>query len=186
MNSNNDFRQGEDSHLDIEQYIEAQMSGTIIRKRDTLLPGLLVLAVGIGCLMLLRSEVMADVLMATCLTVGLIATVVGLILMAMNLSGALTHYVYKPTGSRMRNKMVYVNHDDYNDVVSAIVQHDMQSLASFRSVVGSNCALRLIVSRDGVCTLVQAGRCDSGRFEPETDVTCLTEKDSEVIKMLYK
>ena len=56
------------------------MSGKITRKRNSPLPSLLVLAVGIGLLTLLRLAEMGDSLMSTCLTVGMIATVLGVIL----------------------------------------------------------------------------------------------------------
>ena len=80
------------------------MSGIIARKRNSPLPAVLVLVVGVGMLVLMSAARMGDILSATCLTVGLIGTVIGLILTAMNLSGAMTHFVYLPTRSRMREK----------------------------------------------------------------------------------
>lgn len=162
----------------IEQYIETEMSGIIARKRNSPLPAVLVLVVGVGMLVLMSAARMGDILSATCLTVGLIGTVIGLILTAMNLTGAMTHFVYLPTRSRMREKKVYLGGDDYRDIVEAINNGDFQKLADLSPVVSSNSAVRLLASRDGECVLVQAVRDQNGHFEPETEVRLklITEK----------
>ncbi len=154
----------------IEQYIETEMSGKIARKRNSPLPAVLVLVVGVGMLVLMSAARMGDILSATCLTVGLIGTVIGLILTAMNLTGAMTHFVYLPTRSCMREKKVYLGGDDYRDIVEAINNGDFQKLADLSPVVSSNSAVRLLASRDGECVLVQAVRDQNGHFEPETEV----------------
>lgn len=158
----------------IEQYIDTEMSGKIARKRNTPLPAMLVLAVGVGMLVLLHTVRLSDNLSATCLTIGLIGTVLGLILTAMNLSGAMTHFEYLPTHSRMREKKVYVSGDDYKDIVEAVNNGNIQPLATMRPVVSSNSAIRIIASRDGECVLVQAIRDQSGHFELETEVRTFT------------
>ena len=166
----------------IEQYIETELSGKIARKRNTPLLALLVLAVGVGLLVLLGRVKMSDTLSATCLTVGLIATVVGLVLTAMNLSGAMTHFVYLPTHSRMCEKKVYPNIDDYRDIVEAINKRSarghsftiLRKLACMHPVVSSNTAVRLLASRDGECVLVQAVRDQNGHIETETGVRVIT------------
>ena len=158
----------------IEQYIETEMSGKIAIKRNTPIPALLVLAVGIGTLALLRIVEMGDSLSATCLTIGVICTAIGFFLTAINLSGASTHFEYLPTHSRMREKKVYISGDDYKDVVEAVNNGNLQSLATMRPVVSSNSAIRILASRDGECVLVQAIRDQSGHFEPETEVHILT------------
>ncbi len=158
----------------IEQYIETELSGKIARKRNTPLLALLVLAVGVGLLVLLGRVKMSDTLSATCLTVGLIATVVGLVLTAMNLSGAMTHFVYLPTHSRMCEKKVYLYIDDYRDYVEAINNDELRKLACMHPVVSFNTAVRLLASRDGECVLVQAVRDQNGHIETETGVRVIT------------
>lgn len=157
----------------IEQYIDTEMPGKIARKRNSPFLALLVLAVGIGMWALLCTVKMEDSLSATCLTVALVCTALGLILTGMSLSGALTHFVYLPTHSRMREKKVYISGDDYKDVVEAVNNGNLQSLATMRPVVSSNSAIRILASRDGECVLVQAIRDQSGHFEPETEVRIL-------------
>lgn len=158
----------------IEQYIETEMSNLIIRKRNSPIGTLLVLIVGIGALVLLRTVTMSDSLSATCLSVGLIATVLGLILMGMNLTGALSHYVYLPTQSRMRGKIVYVSNGDYPYLVEALTEGNMKPLSTLRSVVSSNSVIRFFTSTDGKCMLVQALRDQSGHLEPDTEVRYLS------------
>lgn len=168
----------------IEQYIETKMSGKIARKKNSPLPALLVLAIGIGMLVLLRTVKMADSLSAASLTVGLIATVLGLILTAMTLSGAVTHFVYLPTRSRMREKKVYVSSSDYKDLVEVLGEGNPQALATLRPVVSSNCAVRLLASRDGECILAQAIQDQNGHFEPETEVYLLTDHSAAALRHL--
>ena len=170
----------------IEQYIETEMSGKITRKRNSPLPNLLVLAVGVGLLVLLRSMKMGDSLGTTCLTVGIICTALGLILTAMSLSGAMTHFVYLPTRSRMKEKKVYISGDDYKEIADAITSGNLQPLATIRPVVSSNSAVRILASRDGECALVQAICDQSGHFEPETDVRVLNGTAAAAIQHLIK
>lgn len=170
----------------IEQYIDAEMSGKITRKRNSPLPALLVLAVGAGMWVLLCTAEVSDSLSTTCLTIGIICTALGLILTAMNLSGAMTHFVYLPTHSRMREKKVYISVDDYNDIIDAIASGNLQPPAAIRPVVSSNSALRILASVDGECALVQAIRDQSGHFEPETDVRVLTGTAAAAIQYLIQ
>lgn len=170
----------------IEQYIESEMSGKIIRKKNSPLPSLLVLAIGVGLLVLIRSMSLSSSLMVACLTLGIICTAVGLILTAMSLTGAMSHFVYLPTGSSMGEKKVYVSIGDYTNVVDAIAGCNLQTLATIRPVVSSNSALRILSSRDGECVLVQAIRDQSGHFEPETDVLTLTGTAALAVAHLLK
>ena len=141
----------------IEQYIDTEMPGKIARKRNSPFLALLVLAVGIGMWALLCTVKMEDSLSATCLTLGLICTVLGLILTAMNLSVALTHFVYLPTHSRMREKKVYIISDDYKDVVEAVNNGNLQSLATMRPVVSSISAIRILAVTVNVYSFKPSG-----------------------------
>jgi hypothetical protein len=170
----------------IEQYIETEISGKISRKRNSPLPALMVLAVGICLLVLLRTTTLGDSLGTACLTVGIICIALGFVLTAMNLSGAMTHFVYLPTRSRMKEKKVYVSGDDYKDIADAIMSGNLQPLATIRPVVSSNSAVRILASCDGECVLIQAIRDQSGHFEPETEVRVLTSTAAAAIQHLMK
>ena len=162
------------------------MSGKIVRKKNSPIIAILILAIGIALLVMMRYLKMSDSLMTTCLTLGFITTAVGFILTAMTFSGALTHYIYLPTKSPMKDKKVYLSTDEYNGIVSLIESGNIHSLTTLNTVVSSNCALRILASRDGACLLVQAGRFDSNNFEPETQVLQITSADSTAIQALCK
>lgn len=170
----------------IEHFIEAEMVGKIKRKSNSPIPNLMVLACGIVLLILLHKVPMSDSMTATCLTLGLIGTAVGLVLTAMSLSGSLTHYVYLPTGSRMKKRIVYLDLDDYHLAVEAIASGNYKSLSTLQVTNTSNGALQLLYSRDEAIALMQAGRYDTGHFEPETPVACLTGAETATIQHLCK
>lgn len=170
----------------IEQYIETEMAGKIARKNDSSLPYILVLATGVGLMVLLRTAQMGDSLMATCLTAGLLATAAGLVLTAMSLTGAISHYVYIPTRSRMKEKKVYVSGDDYASAKRALYSGLFKVLDTIEPVVSSNQALRLFGSRDGACLIIQAGRCDTSQFEPEGEPVTLMGADASTVLSLIK
>ena len=162
----------------IEQYIAEEMNGKIASKSNSPLVGLIILAVGIVFFLLLRFAKMSDSLMTASLTVGFIATAVGFILTAMCLSGALTHYVYLPTRSRMREKKLYLSQPDYLNCVEGLQSGDLRVLHMLQPVTSSNSLLRVLSSRDGAIRLVQVGRMDGATFDPATDVVLLTGEEA--------
>ena len=147
---------------------------------------LLILAVGIFLLVLLRTQKMGDTLMTTCLTVGIIAVGVGLVLTAMCLTGAISRYVYLPTHSRMRRRKCYLSIGDYQHCLDAIGSGNIGALATLLPVPASNGALDLLYSRDHAVALLQAIRDNSGHFEPETSVIRLTSTEVNAVQQLCK
>ena len=170
----------------IDEYIAAVMGDEITRKAKSPLLGLLILAVGIGMLVLLRTQTMGDALMTACLTVGILALAVGIVMTAMCLTKAVWHYVYKPTRSRMRWRKCYLVGDDYRRCVDAINVADAKTLATLKPDTNSNSSLRILYSRDHAVALLQAGRDDSGHFEPETPVLRLSGSEVTWIETLCK
>lgn len=170
----------------IDEYINEKMADKIVRKRKSIAVPLLVLAAGIALLVLMRVAVMADSLQATLMTVGIICLGVGLVLTAMNLSGAMWYYRYVPTGSRMKDKKQYLGIADYQHCVDAIVKNDAAALATLQPMVSSNSAVRVLYSVDGAFALLQAGRYDTGHFEVETAVMPVSGTEVAGIKMLCR
>lgn len=175
-----------DKYQTIDEYVATVMGDEVKCKAQSPLLGLLILAVGIGMLVLLRTQTMGDALMTSCLTVGIIALAVGIVITAMCLTKAIWHYVYKPTGSRMKWRKCYLVGDDYRRCVDAINAGDAKSLATLMPDTNSNSALRILYSRDRAIALLQAGRDDSGHFEPETPVLRLTGSDVNELHRLCK
>lgn len=170
----------------IDEYVASEMGDKIGRKAKSPLLGMLILAVGAALLVLLRTEVMPDALMATCLTLGIIALGVGLVLTAMCLTKAMWHYVYRPTRSAMRRRKRYLSLADYQHCLEAIGENRIESLATLLPVTSSNSALDLLYSRDHAIALLQAGRYDTGHFEPETPVVRLVGTEVATIQSLCK
>ena len=173
----------------IEQYIEIERTDEIANKKD-LPSSLSVLALGIGMWVLLCVANMDDGLTGACLFIALTCTVAGIILTGMSFSGVLSHYVYLPTRSRMYEKKVYINNIDYSQVVEALSNggnSDIKSIVKLLwPLANSSHAIRILASRDKACALVQAGRNNTGHFEPETDVRMLTCSEVMAIQSLLK
>lgn len=170
----------------IEEYIAAEMDGKIVRKHNSPVGPLVVLAVGVGMLILLTQARLGDALSSACLTVGLIASALGLILTAMNLSGAICHYTYVGTGSRMKDRKVYLLADDYRKAVEALTEGRLATLGDLHPVNSSNCALRILGSQDGSIVLVQPMRDESGHFVPDAPVRSFVGTDVAHIHSLCR
>ena len=170
----------------IDEYVASELGDKVTRKAKSPLLGALILAIGIGLLVLLRTQKMGDTLMTLCLTVGIISLGIGLILTAMCLTKALWHYVYKPTHSRMKQRKCYLSVADYQHCLEAIGDNNISALGTLLPVTSSNSALSLLYSRDHAIALLQAGRYDSGHFEPETPVICLIGTEVTHIRALCK
>ncbi|MBR3783243.1 MAG: hypothetical protein IKJ78_02085 [Bacteroidales bacterium] len=170
----------------IDEYIAAEMGGKIVRKRNSPMAHIAVLAIGVVLLVLLHSTHAADSVQAMMLTAGIICLVVGLVLTAMNLSGAMWHYKYIATGSRMKEYKVYLSPEDYRVAYDALTTGATGDLATVKPVVSSNSALRVLHSKDGSIALVQGGRYDTGHFEAETPVKVLVGTEVAAIEALCR
>lgn len=170
----------------IDEFVAAEVDDNIKRKAKSPLLGLMILIVGIVLLVLLRTQKMGDTLMATCLTVGIIALGVGLLLTAMCLTGAISRYVYLPTHSRMRRRKCYLCLDDYKRCLDAIGSNNLAVLGAMQPVASSNGALDLLYSSDHAVAFLQAIRDNSGHFEPETPVIRLSGTEVTHIQALCK
>ena len=168
----------------IEEYIAADKSGKITRKNNSPLTSLLVLAVGIALIVMITKVHLGDAPSLICLTVGLIATAVGIILTAMNFSGALYHY--ETSGNRMKDSKVYLSVDDYRKATEALSGSDLAPLGKLHPVNSSNNGLRILISTDGSIALVQPLHDESGHLSPSADVRCLQGTDVVHIKPLCK
>lgn len=170
----------------IEQYIAAETGGQVVRKRNSPLLGILLLVIGAGLMALLINVKMADSLQTATLTVSAITAALGLLFTAMNISGAMWHYVYAPTGSRLKDHKAYLAVADYQRCLDAIERGDTAALSTLSPVVSSNCALRVLYSIDGAMALLQAGRYETSRFEEETPVVCLVGTEVAAIEALCR
>jgi hypothetical protein len=170
----------------IEEHIATEMGGKIERKKNFPLLGLVLLAAGVAMLVLMAGIQNADSLQTLLLTAGMICTALGLLFTLMALSGALFHYRYAATGSRIKERKVYLNPEDYRTAYDALTTDATGDLASVKPVVSSNSALRVLRSKDGSIALVQGGRYDTGHFEAETPVKVLVGTEVAATEALCK
>lgn len=174
-----------EKYQNINEYVAAMMGDKIVQKAKSPIMGLAILIIGIGLLVLLRTQKMSDSLSAACLTLGLISTALGLILTAMSLSKALGGYYYIPTSCRMKQHKCYLSNSDYKLCLEAF-NNSPAALGAIQPVVSSNSAIDILYSRDHAIALLQAGRYDSNNFVPETPVVCLIGADVTHIQSLCK
>ncbi len=175
-----------DKYQTIDEYIAAKMSDKIVRKAKSPLLGLLIMAIGVCLLVLLASKKMDDALMTSCLTLGIISLGVGIVITAMCFTKAIWHYVYKPTFSNMRRRKCYLSIGDYQHCLECINGNNISALATLLPINSSNTALDLLYSRDHAIVLLQAIRDNSGHFEPDSPVVCLTGTEVNAVQMLCK
>lgn len=170
----------------INEYIASEMGGKIVKHAKSPVVGLLVLAAGVALLVLMRTMAMGDSLQAMVLTVGVIATGVGIVLTAMCLTGAMSHYRYEPTHSTMRERKVYLDAGDFQLCRDALTGGDLAVMRALKPQTSTNAALHLLYSRDHAVALLQAGRFDTGHFEAETEVRVVTGTEFAAIEPLCK
>ena len=170
----------------IEEHIATEMGGKIERKKNFPLLGLVLLAAGVAMLVLMAGIQNADSLQTFLLTAGMICTALGLLFTLMALSGALFHYRYAATGSRIKERKIYLSPEDYRTAYDALTTGATGDLASVKPVVSSNSALRVLRSKDGSIALVQGGRYDTGHFEAETPVKVLVGTEAAATEALCR
>ncbi|MBR1784930.1 MAG: hypothetical protein IJ760_05775 [Bacteroidales bacterium] len=175
-----------ENKTNIHEYAATVMGGKIAQKRSFPIIGLVALAAGVALLAAMRVASMGDSLQMLALAAGIIALAVGLVLTAMGLGGAVKHYVYLPTGSRMASRTIYLSPADYAIAVEALGRADAAMLGSLHPVGSSNLALLTLRSRDGAVALLQAGSLDTGHFVPESDVLCLEGKAASAAAGLWR
>lgn len=170
----------------IDQYVASAMGDQIIRRAKSPLMGFTILAAGLALLALMHNVPMADSLQAFCLTVGVLALGVGVVLAAMCLTKALWHYHYRPSNCRMHLKKLYLDTGDYRRCLDALGAGSTADLARLRPIGTSNAQLQILYSRDHSLALLQAGRLETGHFEPDTPVVQLSGQEFAALKELCK
>lgn len=117
---------------------------------------------------------MGDTLATLCLSAGIIAICIGLILTGKCLTCALSRYIYLPTHSPMPTRKCYLSISDYKISLEAININKVSVLNSLQPVTSSNNALSLLYSCVHAIALLQAGCYEGDNFVPEAPVVRLT------------
>lgn len=172
--------------LTIDQYIAANMGSQIQKRAKSPLMGLVVLAAGVGLLVLMNTSHLADSLQALLLTLGILATGVGVVVTAMCLTKTMWHWHYLPSNRRMRLKRLYLDVSDYRRCIDALGANRPADLVRLRPIGTSNEQLRILYSSDHSIALLQAGGLETGHFEPATPVIQINGTEFAAIKELCR
>lgn len=170
----------------IDEYIATQMDGKLVRKGKNPLLWIVLALVGIALIVVCFSVRLDDSLQTLLLTLGAIATLVGIVLSALCLSKTLWTYCYLPTHSWVKNRTVYLSSADYGVCREALANQHFDAIGKLQPQVSTNLGIKLLWSTDGAIALMQAGRFDIGPFEPETEVVRIEGADIGKLQSLLK
>ena len=157
----------------IEEYIAGEMAGKVVRKAKSPLAWILLTAIGAAALVASFAGSVTDSMQMLLLTLGVTAVLVGGVLTALCLTKTLWYYYYEPTHSRVRTKLIYYTTDEYAKCCDALAKGEYNCLGNLQPQITSLLVLQAAWSSDGSFALLQAGRHDSGRVLPETEVARL-------------
>ena len=170
----------------IDEYIATEMCGKIVRKKEFPIAGVALLAVGALLSVLMVGTHNGSNLQTLLLTAATISIAIGLLLTAMGLSGAQWHYSYVATGSRLKERKVYLSATDYSKAVEALAAGSYTALGRLTPLVSSNGLVRVLRSNDGSIALLQACRNDVGHMEYETPPVVLDSTDVAALETLCR
>lgn len=165
----------------IEEYLSTRMNDKIARRKKSPVAYLTLLIIGIGSLVSLKHLPANDSLQMAVLTVGIIALAVGVVLTAMWLSGALWHYTWLPSHSKMKEKRLYLDSNDYAKAVDGLARGDKHIFEKIGLSNNGNSLVRILYSHDRAVAVVQACHEDGAHLEPDTSPLCFTGEETSFI-----
>ena len=172
--------------MDINEYINTQMTGKIVRRGNSAVIPLIITFVGIAALVPAYTVFTTDTVQSTLLSIGFIFVAVGLIWAVLCFANILWHYHYLPTSSPMQSKTLYLQTEDFHYCNEMLESGNTQALKTLFRVPSSNNVLCIIYSRDHSIALLQAGRMETSRLEPTSPVVTLTGDDAKNIVPLLR
>lgn len=172
--------------MDINEYISTQMNGKIERRGNSPLAPAIITVAGAAILLLTLTAHTFDSLQATLLSIGFLVCATGLLWVILCLSKTLWHYYYLTSSSPMRKKTIYLSAEEYHRCTEMLTDGHPEDIASIRPVPSSNNVLHLVYSRDLGLVLLQTGRMDTSRLEPNSQVVALTGSDATTIAPLLR
>lgn len=168
-----------DSIRNIDKYIIEEMADRVVRKGKSPLAWFLLLSMGLAALAASFTQGLTDSGQMLLLTLGVAAVLVGGVLTVLCLCKVLWYYRYVPTGSRVRQRLIYLSAEEYAKCCDALKEGNYSRLGNLHPQVSSLQVLQAAWSPDGAFVLLQAGRHDSGRLLPETTVARLEGAEAQ-------
>ncbi len=175
-----------DKKTTIEEYIQTTMNNKIACRTNNPTVYFATLAAGVTLLVSLKFVHTGDSLQMVMLTGGLVLLAIGLVLTAMWLSGALWHYIWLPTRSRMKEMRIYMPQDKYATLVEGLKRGDKHILEDTTPAGDGNSVVRILYSRDRTIAIVQACHEEGNHLEPDTTPLCFNGDEPLFIKAICK
>lgn len=167
----------------INEYIATQMSGEMERKGKSPMLWIILTLIGVAAIVACFARGLSDSMQTLLLTVGVIALGVGVVFSVLCFTKTLWHYKYLPTGSPVSIKTVYLNTDDYRRCREALAENRHDILNTLTPQISTNSGVTVVRSRDAALVLLQAGRYDTGVFEPESPVVRLQADEAKTFAL---
>ncbi len=168
----------------IKQYIDNNPGLQIAKRRQSPWTSIAILVCGIVLLILSRTLKHHDSLQMTLLSVGVIATIVGIILVLIGCLSA-NCYLYQPTRSKMKMHHFYINNVDRQLVKEMLATKNVEGLKNVLPELSTNTMLDIMISTDGCFALLQVLEYSS-YFEPATSVCILSGDTAQEVKQWIK
>lgn len=153
-----------ETNMELKQYLLSGNETDIEVRRGTPLPWIGLLVVGLVLLVLSFRIASSDILSTVLVTVGFLCAAVGAVMIFVALR--IPRFVYKPTGSVMRQRRVYLRDTQRQQIAETLADDSLAGLEKLEKVVSSNTQLLLLVARDGSCAAVQPTEFVESHFEP--------------------
>ncbi len=168
----------------IKQYIDNNSGLQIAKRHQNPWISIAILVCGVILVVLSRTLHHHDSLQMTLISVGIIAAIVGSILLAVCCCSA-NSYLYQPTRSKMKMHHFYINNVDCQLLKEMLATKEMDNLKNILPEMSTNTMLDVMISADGCFTLLQVleyGSC----FEPTTPVCVLSGDAAQEVKRWVK
>ncbi len=163
----------------IKQYIDNNAGLQIAKRYQNPWTHIAVLVCGVTLIVLGRTVHGHDSLQMTLLSIGIIAAIVGIILLVICCNA--NRYMYLPTHSHMKLHHFYINNVDRHLVKEMLATKNIEGIKEVKPEMSTNTMLDVMISADGCFALLQVQEYSS-YFEPTTPVCVLTGDAAQEIK----
>lgn len=175
-----------EDYMKIEQYLCCNPDTKIIKKKCFPAVGLILLFLGLVMVIISAQAKIVETLAMLMLTVGVVLTLVGVASVLVSCGKDAGYYVFQPTGSRMKIYRRYINSGDKRLCAECIASGKMEALAHVRKEVSSGSLLRVLLSKDGACAVMQMEEYIPHDFVPVTPVLVINNEDVSKVRTFLK
>lgn len=175
-----------EEYTKIEDYLLLNNDNNIEKHRSTPFSGILLLAGGIILIPLGLHAAMSDIIQMTILTAGTIAALAGLFIVIFNVTSKSSHFIYKPTGAKMKRYRRYINADNRQTCRDSITSSHWEAFENIAAENSTGTLLHIYMSVDERFALVQLEEYVPHEFHPITPVTAVTAEGCKSLSKFLK